>query len=70
MFHKIENCKLTQSEIKEASEKLLNQMALKEKIWFLNGNWDPIRNALKYQNPYNPKPIETNGCKRLNISPI
>jgi len=70
MFNKANICKLNKQEIEQASKNLLEQMTLREKVWLLNANWDPISNVLKYQNPYNPIPIETNGCKRLNITPI
>ena len=45
-------------------------MTLKEKVWLLNGNWDMLTNQIKYKNAYNPRPIATNGLKRLGISPI
>jgi beta-glucosidase len=68
MFNK--NCSLTDAQINEKSKDLLSQMTLKEKVWLLNGNWDLIRNKVKYKNPYNPIPIKTNGLKRLNIKPV
>lgn len=70
MFKKIKNCKLTKREIDQESTNLLRQMTLEEKVLLLNGNWNPLTNLVLYQNPYNPKPIETNGCERLNISSI
>lgn len=69
MFRK-ENCRLTEEEINEKANSLLEQMTLKEKVWLLNGNYDLIRNLIKYRNPYNPVPFETNGCKRLGVNPI
>jgi len=69
MFKK-ESCSLTRQQVEERAQALLAQMTLKEKVWMLNGNWDPIGNAEKYQNMYNPVPIKTNGCPRLGVSPI
>lgn len=69
MFKK-DNCTLTREQVEEKAQDLLKQMTLKEKVWMLNGNWDIFGNIEKYQNGYNPVPIETNGCPRLGISPI
>ncbi len=62
--------KHTKEEIIQSANDLLQQMTLKEKVWFLNANWSPFLNVVKYQNAYNPVPIASNGCERLNISPI
>jgi beta-glucosidase len=69
MFKK-DNCTLSREQVEEKAQALLEQMTLKEKVWMLNGNWDPIDNFQKYNNMYNPVPIETNGCPRLDVSPI
>lgn len=69
MFRK-DDCTLNRQQIEEKAQALLAQMTLKEKVWMLNGNWDPMSHAEKYQNMYNPVPIETNGCPRLGVSPI
>jgi beta-glucosidase len=69
MFKK-DNCTFTHEQVEEKAQELLKQMTLKEKVWMLNGNWDIFDNVEKYQNGYNPVPIETNGCSRLGISPI
>ncbi|MBK8023094.1 MAG: hypothetical protein IPK19_17130 [Chloroflexi bacterium] len=69
MFRK-EACTLSREQIEEKARELLEQMTLKEKVWMLNGNWDIFGNVEKYQNGYNPVPIETNGCPRLGISSI
>lgn len=69
MFKK-DNCTLNRQQIQEKAQALLAQMTLKEKVWMLNGNWDPMGSFEKYQNMYNPVPIETNGCPRLGVSPI
>jgi beta-glucosidase len=69
MFKK-DNCTLNREQVEEKAQALLEQMTLKEKVWMLNGNWDPMGNFEKYQNGYNPVPIETNGCPRLGVSPI
>lgn len=69
MFKK-DNCTLNRQQVEEQAQALLEQMSLKEKVWMLNGNWNPTDNFVKYQNMYNPVPIETNGCPRLGVSPI
>lgn len=69
MFKK-EKCSLTRSEIEQRANTTLRQMTCREKVWLLNGNWDMLVNQIKYNNPYNPVPIATNGLKRLGISPI
>ncbi len=70
MFKK-DNCTLSREQVEEKAQALLEQMTLKEKVWMLNGNWDPVGNAQKHEgNMYNPTPIETTGCPRLGISPI
>ena len=69
MFRK-DDCTLNRQQIEEKAQALLAQMTLKEKVWMLNGIWDPMSNSEKYQNMYNPVPIETNGCPRLDVSPI
>jgi beta-glucosidase len=70
MFNKENHCKLKPDEIIKRSASALNQMTLKEKVWLLNGNWQMLENGIRYKNFYNPTPIETNGLKRLTISPI
>lgn len=70
MFNKEKNCTLTREQVEEKAQALLEQMTLKEKVWMLNGNWDPIGSYQKYSNLYNPIPIETNGCPRLGVSTI
>ena len=70
MFQKENQCTLTPTEIEEKATNLHNQMTLKEKVWLLNGNWNMISNGIRYKNFYNPTPIETNGLRRLGISPI
>jgi beta-glucosidase len=69
MFRK-DDCTLSREQVEEKAQALLEQMTLKEKVWMLNGNWDPVGSFVEYQNRYNPIPIETNGCPRLGISPI
>ncbi len=69
MFKK-DDCTLSREQVEEKAQALLEQMTLKEKVWMLNGNWDPIDNFQKYNNMYNPVPIETTGCPRLGVSPI
>lgn len=70
MMFKKDNCTLNRQQIEEQAQALLAQMTLQEKVWMLNGNWDPMSNTEKYQNMYNPIPIETNGCPRLGVSPV
>lgn len=70
MFGKEHECKLTREQICERADALLAEMILKEKVWMLNGNWDPFGNATRYKNSYNPIPIKTNGVPRLGVSPV
>jgi beta-glucosidase len=70
MFGKERECTLTREQIYKRAEVLLGELTLKEKIWMLNGNWDPLRNMNRHKNSYNPIPIKTNGVPRLGISPI
>ena len=69
MFNR-QGCTLTREQVEDKAQALLEQMTLKEKVWMLNGNWDPINNFQQHNALYNPTPIETNGCLRLNVSPI
>ncbi|MFW6313586.1 MAG: beta-glucosidase family protein, partial [Spirochaetota bacterium] len=69
MFGK-ETCRLSREQIEGRVDELLGRLRLKEKVWLLNGNWDVVRNQVKYKNSYNPVPIKTNGNERLGISPI
>ena len=69
MFNR-QGCTLTRGQVEDKAQALLEQMTLKEKVWMLNGNWDPINNFQQHNALYNPTPIETNGCPRLNVSPI
>lgn len=68
MFQKA--CNLSESQIQAKAEDLLAKMSLKEKVFFLSGNWKMIRDSIKYKRTYNPVPIESHGCKRLGIKPI
>lgn len=68
MFNR--NNGLTDAQIDAKAQDLLGKMTLKEKVWLLNGNWDPIANAIRYKVMYNPRPIKTTGNKRLGIQPI
>lgn len=68
MFQK--ECRLSDQAIQTKAEELLKQMSLKEKVLFLSGNWQMIRDAVVYKRTYNPVPIESNGCKRLGIKPV
>lgn len=70
MFNKESKCRLSRTEIDLQAQSLLSQMTLKEKVWLLNGNWDMLTNQIRYKNAYNPRPIATNGLKRLGISPV
>jgi len=60
----------TDERVVALAKKTLKKMTLKEKVWLLNGVWDPVKNTVKHNNPYNPTPIMSTGCKRLGISPI
>jgi beta-glucosidase len=70
VFKKENHCTLTKTEIEKKAGDLLSRMTLKEKVWLLHGNWDLLRNLVRYRNPYNPVPIRTNGLKRLGIPPV
>ncbi len=68
MFQK--NCNLTEKQIADKAEQLLQKMSLKEKVFLLCGNWQMIRDTIKYKRSYNPVPIESHGNKRLKIAPV
>lgn len=70
MFNKDSTCRLTADEVREIARDLLGKMSLKEKVWLLNGNWDPLHNQIRHGVPYNPVPVSTNGCERLGVTPI
>ena len=56
--------------ITEKAENVMKQMSLKERVYLLHGEWNMFQNIIKHKNPYNPTPIETPGCERLDIPPI
>ena len=68
MFQKA--CNLSEAQIQAKAEELLGKMSLKEKVFFLSGNWKMIRDSIVYKRTYNPVPIESHGCKRLGIKPV
>lgn len=70
MFGKDADCPLSRAEIEKATEEALAQMTLKEKVWLLNGMFDPLNNLLRYRNVYNPVPIKAGGLPRLKIPSI
>ena len=70
LFGKETTCTLTRDEIQARVEQLLKDMSMKEKVLLLNGNWDLVRNAVKYKNPYNPVPIRTNGSPKHGVPPV
>lgn len=60
---------------KEKAAELLDQMTLREKALLLSGNFDIfhhiwLSSVKKEGSVYNPRPIKTFGCKRLNVPPI
>ncbi len=61
---------LTDEEIREKARQLCSRMTTKEKAFLLSGNWNMIRDSIKYKRTYNPVPINSHGCKRLKIDPI
>ena len=67
MFNR--NNGLTDEQIEAKANGLLGKMTLREKIWLLHGKWDPVANGIRYKVMYNPRPIKTNGNKRLGIRP-
>lgn len=68
MFQK--NSSLTDQQIQSKAEALLAKMSLQEKVMFLSGNWQMIRDSILYKRTYNPVPIKSHGNKRLKINPI
>lgn len=68
MFQK--NSSLTDQQIREKAEGLLKKMSLKDKVMFLSGNWQMIRDSILYKRTYNPVPIKSHGSRRLKINPI
>ena len=70
MFNKASKCRLSPAEIEQKADFLPLPNRPQRKVWLLNGNWDILANQIKYKNAYNPRPIATNGLKRLGISPI
>ncbi len=68
MFHK--ECSLSEEQIQAKAQQLLKKMNLKEKVFFLSGNWHMIRDSILYKRTYNPVPIESHGNKRLKIAPV
>jgi beta-glucosidase len=68
MFKK--ECRLSDKQVEEKASQILEQMTLKEKVYLLNGNFTVLKNLILYRNVYNPVPIETNGCKRLGVTPV
>lgn len=64
------NCKLSEKQIADQAEQLLKKMTLKEKVFLLCGNWQMLRDTIKYKRSYNPVPIESHGNKRLKIAPV
>ena len=68
MFQKMSS--LSDQQIRDKAESLLKKMSLKDKVMFLSGNWQMIRDAILYKRTYNPVPIKSHGNKRLKIKPI
>ncbi len=68
MFQK--NSSLNDTQIREKAESLLKKMNLKDKVMFLSGNWQMIRDSILHKRTYNPVPIKSHGNKRLKINPI
>lgn len=68
MFQK--NSRLTDQQIRDKAKGLLKKMSLKDKVMFLSGNWQMIRDSILYKRTYNPVPIKSHGNKRLKINPI
>ena len=46
MFQKV--CNLSETQIQAKAEELLGKMNLKEKVFFLSGNWKMIRDSIVY----------------------
>lgn len=62
--------KLSDAQLQRKAEQLLSRMHLKDKVFFLCGDWHILRDSIKYKRSYNPVPIESHGNKRLKIAPI
>ncbi len=61
--------------IKQKSSDILTQMTLREKALLLTGDFDIFKHiwlssVKKEGSVYNPRPIQTFGCKRLGVPPI
>ncbi|MEH6582924.1 MAG: glycoside hydrolase family 3 C-terminal domain-containing protein [Halioglobus sp.] len=61
--------------VKNTAAEILEKMTLREKALLLTGNYRILHNVwisniLKQGNFYNPRPIKTFGCKRLNVPPV
>ncbi|MCH4890125.1 glycosyl hydrolase [Acidaminobacter sp. JC074] len=69
MFN-LKNATMSDFEIENQVEKILNEMTLKEKVFLLNGVWDPVDNIIKHKTMYNPVPIDTLGSKKYGVLPV
>ncbi len=67
MFNK--ECKFTDEQLESAAKVLISKMDLKEKAMYLSGDWQMMRDSMKYKRTYNPVPIESHGNKRLGLKP-
>lgn len=59
-----------ETQIDEKIIEYLAQMTLKEKVWYVSGTWDPIRNQIRHRRAYGPVPDESTGCKRLGLPTV
>ena len=64
------NCNLSEKEINEKAKELIAKMSVKEKVFLLSGNWQMMRDSIKYKRSYNPVPVESHGNKRLGINRV
>ena len=53
------NCNLSEKEINEKAKELIAKMSVKEKVFLLSGNWQMMRDSIKYKRSYNPVPVIT-----------
>lgn len=63
MFSK--NHSVSESQLREKAQQLLSKMALRKNVMFLCGDWNLLREPIKYKRTY-----ESHGSKRLCMAPV
>lgn len=64
------NCTLTDQELTQRAQAMIQKMNLKQKVFALSGNWQVMRDAAVHKRTYNPVPIRSHGCKKVGLSPV